>query len=323
MFESSDCAAGDSSNLPLEKQRLLVESRAAEACLSGATKNHGSAIAPTMIAAMFIFIVIALQWVPYHGNRELHTVMEVVATLLAFIVGVLSLVRYYSKKNNTYLLLATGFMGTALLDGYHAVVTSDMLDYLMPSPPESLSPWSWNASRIFLAILMTMTWLASRREAKYGISGRIRESLVYTVVAGLTVASFCFFAFVPLPRAYYPEMFPEMFFGRPEEFVAAALFAIALVGYVSRADPRMGSFDTWFIWSLLVGFVCQAIVMSRSFVLFDMPFNLAHALKIVSYVLVLTGLLIEVQRLFRQAEESRVSLQALSNKLAAQTDYAS
>ena len=248
---------------------------------------RSSVLTVWIVAIVFILASVALQTVPWQGNRELHTVMEVVATLLATTVGVLSLVRFYSKRNNRYLFLATGFLGTALLDGYHAIVTSSLLQYVMPSPPASLIPWSWNASRTFLAILMTLMWLASKWEQKRGDVARIQEGLVYALVGAMTIASFCFFAFVPLPRAYYPELF----FGRPEEFIAAVFFLAAMCGFMAQSDFRLDSFDTWLVWSLLVGFVSQAFVMSRSFALFDMPFDLAHSLKIVSYALVLTGLL--------------------------------
>ncbi|MDA1231558.1 MAG: hypothetical protein O2856_12350, partial [Planctomycetota bacterium] len=162
-------------------------------------------------------IVVLQSLKTYQGSRQLHTNMEVAATLLALIVGALALVRFYSKKDNTYLFVGIGFIGTGMLDGYHAVVTSDLLPYIMPSPPESLIPWSWNASRTFLAIVMTLSWWAWRREEKLGADGRIGELTVYFIVLVMTFVSFCIFALVPLPRAYYPELL----FGRPEEFIAA------------------------------------------------------------------------------------------------------
>ena len=48
---------------------------------------------------------------------------------------------------------------------------------------------------------------------------------VYVGVLVLTLVSFCVFAIVPLGRAY----FPELPFGRPGEFIAAAVFLAALV----------------------------------------------------------------------------------------------
>ncbi len=269
-------------------------------------------------AVIFIAGAFALQSFSWQGSRELHTFMEIVATLIAALVGAMSFVRFYAKKNSTYLFLATGFLGTAMLDGYHAIVTSNLLSSLMPSPPESLIPWSWNASRTFLAILMTTMWAVSRWENRRGKSGHIHEGIVYAAVGGLALTSFCFFAFVPLPRAYYPEFY----FGRPEEFVAATFFAIALAGIASKAEWSVKSFESWLAWSLLIGFVSQAVVMSRSFGLFDLPFNLAHLLKVVSYGLVLTGLLIDFQQLFKCLEDSRSSLHELSDGLSEQTAIA-
>jgi hypothetical protein len=43
----------------------------------------------------------------WRGSTELHTLMETVATLLALFVGVVSLVRFYTKKNNTFLFVGT------------------------------------------------------------------------------------------------------------------------------------------------------------------------------------------------------------------------
>jgi len=282
------------------------------------SRTFRSFMSASLYATLLVAVVIALQLLSWQGSRELHTNMEVAATLLAMIVGMLALVRYYSKKNSTYLFLAAGFMGTAFLDGFHALVTSNLLSYVMPSPPESLIPWSWNASRIFLAMLMSIMWAASQWEKKRVQTRRIPEKFVLVAVGGLTLTSFCFFAFYPLPRAYYPEFF----FGRPEEFVAATFFAIALCGFLSRVDQKTDAIDIWLVWSLIVGLVGQTFVMSRSFTLFDLAFDLAHFMKIVSYSLVMVGLLIEFYRLFHRLEESRVCLQEMSNDLFEQTAYA-
>lgn len=88
-----------------------------------------------------------LRGASWHGSATLHTVMEAVATLLALTVGVMALVRYYSKKNNSFLFIGTGFLGTALLDGYHAVVTSVAFKPFMPTDLPHLIPWGWVASR--------------------------------------------------------------------------------------------------------------------------------------------------------------------------------
>jgi PAS domain S-box-containing protein len=261
------------------------------------------------IAYIVFFVALFLGYVllrgsTWLGSTELHTIMEVIATVLALTVGVMALARFYSRKDSVFLFVGSGFLGTAFLDGYHAVVTSSWFADRFPSPPASLIPWSWIASRLFLSILLWVSWLAWRREDRLGKSGKISEQTVYVAVAAFTLISFFFFALVPLPRAYYPEII----FHRPEEFVPAFFFLLALIGYLRKGHWKSDDFEHWLVLALIVGFMGQAMFMSFSGQLFDMMFDAAHLLKKVSYIFVLTGLVISMYYLFRQAEESTEEL---------------
>ena len=117
-------------------------------------------------------------------------------------------------------------------------------------------------------------------------------------MALLTATSFTFFAFVPLPPAYYPVPL----FHRPEEFVPAAFFLTALIGYLRKGQWRYDVFEHWLVLSLIVGVLSQAMFMSLSDELFDTMFDSAHLLKQISHTCVLVGLLINMLHLFRRAE---------------------
>ncbi len=247
----------------------------------------------------------------WQGSRELHTLMETVATLLALGVGAMALVRYYSRKSNTFLFIGAGFLGTTFLDGYHAVVTSAFFQPFMPSDLPSLIPWSWVASRQFLAVFMLLSWLAWSRQARLGDAGRIGEGTVYAFSAAFTLASFLFFAFAPLPAAYYPEFV----FHRPEEFAPALFFLLALIGYLRKGAWRDDPFEHWLVLSLVVGLVGQVVFMSHSGRLFDYEFDVAHSLKKVSYLCVLSGLLISMYATFRREEESAERVRAIVDTL--------
>ena len=195
--------------------------------------------------ATYLFVTLSLVvgyiWLrgaSWTGSSQLHTLMETLAMALALIVGALSLVRFYTKKNNTFLFIGAGFFGTAFLDGYHAIVTSVYFRAFMPSDNASLIPWSWIASREFLAVFMLLSFLAWRREEKLGDRGQISERSVYLFSFAFTMASFLFFAFVPLPRAYYAEFF----FHRPEELIPAVFFGLALIGYLQKGYWRHNAF---------------------------------------------------------------------------------
>src|SRR5260370_22886366 len=71
-----------------------------------------------LIAALFAgaFVSDKMTW---KGNGESHTLLETLATVLLLICCVLSLVRYSTTNSSSFLLLDSGFLRTALLNGYH------------------------------------------------------------------------------------------------------------------------------------------------------------------------------------------------------------
>ena len=245
----------------------------------------------------------------WRGSDDLHTIMEVVATMLAFMVGSLALVRYYSRKEAAILFVGVGFLGTGVLDGYHAAVTSVYFQQYMPSDTSSLIPWSWVASRMYLSVLMVFSAMASQIP---GTSTTINEWKFYLGSATFTLLCFLFFAFVPLPAAYYPDIF----FHRPEEFAPALFFLLALIFYLKQGTWRAHLYEHWLVMSLVVGVVCQAVFMSHSGTLFDIEFDVAHLLKKISYICVLTGLVASMYVVFKREEASIAELTSSVQKLA-------
>ena len=92
----------------------------------------------------------------WQSSAPFHSILESVSTMLALIVGVLAIARYYSKASNIYLIIGAGFIGTAFLDGFHGIVTSTFFSPKMPSDLPSLIPWSWLASRMLLSVILCL-----------------------------------------------------------------------------------------------------------------------------------------------------------------------
>jgi len=266
------------------------------------------------LAASLVAVFALARNSAWSSGADFHTVLEVTATLLALMVGVMALVRFYSRKNTTILFIGTAFLGTGFLDGYHALVTSAYLKPFMPSDLPSLIPWSWVASRLFLAVFLWLSWVAWRRETRARDHGHIRHGAVYLAALVLTAASFLFFALVPLPPAYYDQYL----FHRPEEFVPALFFLLALAGFLRKGDWRTDPVDHWLVLSLIAGLFGQAAYMAYSNQLFDAAFDIAHTLKIASYGLVLAGLLVSMHSSFRQVEQSRIKLRQTNELLRKQ-----
>lgn len=240
---------------------------------------------------VFYFLTRKFDWL---GSVELHTLMETVATLIAIAVGALALMKYYIQPSSMLLLLGAGFMGTAFLDGYHTIVSSEYFRSFMPSDIPSLIPWSWIASRTFLSALLCFNFILLLREKKEGLRWNVKPARLYFLIGLATLASFLFFALVPLPTGY----FSDFFIHRPAEYIPGLLFLCGLITCSALGKWKSSSLYNWLVLGLLMNVIAQFFYMPYSHQLFDYQFDAAHLLKILSYLCFLTGLVLNTYEQF-------------------------
>lgn len=258
------------------------------------------AASSTLLALLFVACVRA-TWL---SDPAFHTVVEACATVLAGAVGVLALARHYAKRSGMYLLLGAGFLGTAVLDGYHTIVTSPWLSDQLPSELPSLIPWSWISSRLFLSGVFVLSYVAWKWERR-NTNRHVNETAVFASIGFLALTSGLLFAAFDLPSGYFPGALVH----RPAELVPATLFGVALAAHYRRHKVTGGAVDRWLLLSLLVGLVGQAVFMPLSVQLFDAMFDAAHGLKIVSYALVFGGLSASTAATYRQIQSAAEEVQ--------------
>ena len=166
--------------------------------------ERSAAIYWMLLAVLFLFFNIFRAF-PFDDDPARHVIWEFISTTMALIVASLSLVRYYSKKQRTFLFIGTGFLGTGLLNGYHAVMTSTLLGggaAGLQSP--DVAAWTWTAARLFLSLFLfgsVFLW-SDEGDSK---RSHVNEFSVYFAAFALAFGIFLVFRFVPLPSAYYPE----------------------------------------------------------------------------------------------------------------------
>ncbi|MBF0417884.1 MAG: response regulator [Magnetococcales bacterium] len=246
------------------------------------------------------------------SSTQVHTLLETVATLLASMVGVLALMRHHTEKDDLYLLIGAGFLGTAILDLYHTIVTSESFIRAMPSELVTLIPWSWFSSRFFLAFFFVLSWFFTRHDT-HPQRLRMPSRWVMWGMGLFTLANLLFFKIMPLPRAIYPEWFVP----RPQEWIMALLFLIALGGFLKKGKWRHESFEHWLVLSLLVNFWGEAMFMASSEQLYDGLFDLGHFLKQISYLCVLVGLLVSILVVSLDLKQARLEAEAASRSKSA------
>lgn len=239
-----------------------------------------------------------LRWA---GNAELHTVLETVATLVALIVGVLALVRYYSRKSGAYLILGSGFLGAALLDVFHLVITSSLCEGCAPTSRAAFLLWTGTPGRFFLSVLMCASILLWRRKARDRREERHRERAIYLLVAGGTLATFALFFWMPLPGNYQPQWPAHRLAG----WIPGVFFAFALLGYWWKGVWKSDDFAHGLVLFLISETVGSVAYIPFSTGPFDALHLAAHTLPILGYSFVLADLFRGICRAGREAEAIR------------------
>src|SRR3984893_8906976 len=183
------------------------------------------------------------------GSAQLHTLIETITTLLGLTTGTMALVRYYTRKSSTYLILGSGFLGVAILNSYHTAITSSFLAGRTPSALSALTTWSGAVPQVFLSLVLCASLVSWKIEKGRSTPIRIKESYIYCLVGLWTVATFLFFAFVPLPAGY----FPDKVITHPSDLIQTVLFVIAVIGYLLKGVWKDDDFEHWFLISLIIG----------------------------------------------------------------------
>lgn len=281
-----------------------------------------------LYAVIFLVLVggamLAERSAPLPTGAGAHTMMETIGTLLAFLVGALALVRYYSRKQVTFLLIGCGFLGAAILDLNHVVGTIPaILGARIDADPrilrESMYAWTWTAGRVYLSLFLFVSLLAWRQEVREGAGDTIPEASVYVTALLLTVSNLLFFDYIPLTSIQNPEWIVS----RPTEMIPAAFFALAFAGFYRKGSWRRDQFEHWMLISLLIGALTHGAYMAFSELMYDAMFDMAHLLKIMSYVAILTGLLTSVYATFTREARVLEALTKSNDALAREVEFRS
>ena len=258
-----------------------------------------------MVYAAFLGISAAsgvlVQDIRWHGNAELHTLIETISTLLALVGGAIALTRYYTRKTAAYLLLGGGLIGAALLDSYHAMMTSSFLMGQTASAHVALTPWSGLAPRVFLGLLLFFSSLTSNDETENRLVNRLGDRGIYGVVGVSTLVCFFVFTLVPLPATIYPLAVLH----RPADLLPSLLFGLAAVQFIRKGAWKTDVFDHWLILSLIAATSGHLFCLAFSGALHDAPYFAGHLLKMLSFVLILVGLFSSVLAVFRSEVQAK------------------
>jgi len=239
------------------------------------------------------------------GSSHTYLYLEVGGTLLSFCYAANALVRFRGTHDRTALILAFGFVLSGIIEtvGYFG------LNDTLAMGPAALSsiPMGWMVSRTLLAVLILAALAVDRFMPTARQPSKETAAALLVVALATYLTSAAFFAAPAAPIAHVARIL-----SRPWDLLPAALFMVAAVCFRLRLkeDREKKSEATLFDYSLFIvaslNVICHvAAAFSRQ--LFDGPFFLAELSKTSSYVVVLSGALLEHARLFEQVRSMAVS----------------
>jgi PAS domain S-box-containing protein len=269
------------------------------------------------VVLLLLVLAFGLSRSPWTSGPVFYGTLEALSSLLAFVVGALALVRFYSKKQRNFLFIGTGFLGTGFLDLFPAVLATAWLGNRTSEELEGLATWSYTASGTFLSLFLLASWISWRRSRSKQNRNQVREATVFLTATLFAVAVFAVFDLFPLSGALRPDRMIR----QPAEVVPGLVFLVAAVGYLFKGHWRVDAFEHWLIVGILMGVMAHGAYMPFSSEYHDALFVAGHALKVLSYASVLTGLLASVYVTFRREGEVAQSTREANEALAREIDY--
>lgn len=257
------------------------------------------------LATLFFAAIFYLRQVSVAASPQAYLYLEVGGTLLCYCYAANALVRFRGTHDRTALILAFGFVLSGMIEtiGYFGLNHSLGVGTLVLSQV----PVGWMVSRTLLAVLLLAAVAVEHYMPTARKPSKETAAALFVVAIATYLTSAAFLAAPAAPAAQANNIL-----SRPWDLLPAALYLAAAVAFRQRIanEKDKKSNASLFDYSLLIvaslNVICHvSAAFSRQ--LFDGPFFLAELSKVFSYVVILSGALLDQAQLFDQVRTMAVS----------------
>lgn len=239
-----------------------------------------------------IFLVVLFLYVfnnnTYIGNYTLYVNTQIVASILAFIAGIMALIKYYTRYKSKYIFIGFGLLGASLMEIFHTSLNSASLYTHF---------WKWNPSLVYLAIFVVVSYIVWYIEVVVRQSNRIKKSTLFLSVSAIFVILFFALSTINLSKntIVYLTVIP----------------LIPTIGlFLKKGVWKLKYFEFWFVAGLIIAVWSNLLFLQISVQPHDLAFVVFQLLKVVTYATFLLGLLMSTFNAFLLIEHFGQSLQA-------------
>lgn len=235
-----------------------------------------------------------------------HTLLEWTALCAAFFVGLLAFVQYRLTREPSLPIIGMALVCAGAMDGFHTFAADRLIHAVADN--RDLIPFTWAICRLFNGIILLIG------VGIFAFSTRKITRLGNGVIIGICT-SFVLIAYVVISKcaasgALPQTMFPDSAIKRPYDIYPLIPYVLCgLVVFPKYLKRYPGIFGFTLMLALIPAISTQLYMALGSVRLHDSCFNIAHALKAVSYMVPLIGLLAKFMFIHKERVQAQQKLQ--------------
>ena len=216
-----------------------------------------------------------------------HSLLEWSSFTIVFLTVLLSLSHYFIAQNPTILIFGITILCAGSMDAFHILAATHLVEIAVPN--QDFIPFSWALCRFFnsticligaLFILVSQKHLKKEHKTFFIVAISCALVIIFYVVIHSVIAS------ENLPQT----QFPDTLISRPWDIYPAIVFTLTIPIYLMLFYREPNPFVHSLLIKTIPDLAVQLHMVFGSETLFDNHFNIAHFLKIISYLVIFIGL---------------------------------
>jgi len=255
-----------------------------------------------LLIAIIAFLVFALFIGDIVWIKDFQYFITLISGITAIFIGVLALLRYYTKKTNmNFLFLGGGFLGVGLIEILQTMVEVGDFQNLFSVSDSGSYPLTSVLGKAFLASLFLISWFVIRKKKGRGRKKELELMGIVCLTFILFVATFI----ILLLRGVEVDSFIVVLIG----LFSLLFYILSLLGYLFNKGWLYDDFNYWIIFTL------SFLILSQ---IFYLPFlnleyihmvNLSTWAHFIAYVGMLVGFLNSIYMMYQKEKEIQQELE--------------
>ncbi|MEO0646525.1 MAG: ATP-binding protein [Cyanobacteria bacterium J06650_10] len=229
-----------------------------------------------------------------------HTILEWSAFCTAIFTVLLAFACFANKPDVATPILGVALLCAGIMDAFHTLAADRLVEAVADN--SNLIPFTWALCRLFNA-LISMVGAGLLVFGNFDRRWRFNSTLVAVTSTVFVLLAYVTIQICASSQNLPQTTFPDAFITRPWDILPLFLFlgaGIWLYPVFYRKYPSI--FSSALVVSTIPNVATQVHMAFGSTALFDNHFNIAHFLKIVAYLVPLTGLILDYVYTYRDLE---------------------